>query len=167
MATNSSGVTLTPWNSGIACTFGRSSIVGVMSRVMNSVTCGAVKALSTTAAALCLRTPLIGMRRSRVAGSYDAAVSPGAVTPAAPSTSSRVMMPRGPLPRRAVRSTPRSLASLRTGGLASTSGAAERSAAAWPTCSAETRAGAGGAGAGAAAGPALRARRFAVTDRGP
>ncbi len=39
--------------------------MGVTSTVMNSVTCGAVKALRTIAAAVCLRTPLIGVRCSR------------------------------------------------------------------------------------------------------
>ena len=69
LATNSSGVTFTPANSGSACSRVRSSIVGVMSSVRNSVTCGALKALPTIAAAVILRTPLIGMRCSRVAGS--------------------------------------------------------------------------------------------------
>ena len=36
----------------------------VTSTVRNSVTCGAVKALATIAAAVCLRTPLIGIRCS-------------------------------------------------------------------------------------------------------
>lgn len=49
--------------------FSRNSIIGVTSMVRNSVTCGAVYALCTIAAAVILRTPLIGTRRSRVAGS--------------------------------------------------------------------------------------------------
>jgi hypothetical protein len=39
-------------------------MVGVTSTVMNSVTCGAVNAEATIAAAMCLRTPLTGMRVS-------------------------------------------------------------------------------------------------------
>ena len=129
LATNSSGVTLTPANSGSFATRWRSSIVGVMSRVMNSVTCGAVNALPTIASAVSLRTPLTGTRRSRVAGSYDAAGASGVAGEAAASTSVRVTAPPVPVPRRVVRSTRSSLASLRTGGLASTGRAPERAAA--------------------------------------
>ena len=48
------------------------------------------------------------------------ATSPPGAAPAADSTSCRVTVPSGPLGVSVVRSTPRSLASLRTGGLAST-----------------------------------------------
>ena len=56
---------MTPANSVVAATRSRSRMVSVMSTVSHSVTCGAVNALATIAAAVCLRTPLIGMRRSR------------------------------------------------------------------------------------------------------
>ena len=65
LATNSSGETLTSRNSRRAATRSRSSIIAVTSQVMNSVTCGAVNADATIAAAVCLRTPLIGIRVSR------------------------------------------------------------------------------------------------------
>ena len=64
LATKTSGDTLTSAKSGRAATRWRSSIIGVTSTVMNSVTCGAVNAEATMAAAVCLRTPLIGMRVS-------------------------------------------------------------------------------------------------------
>ena len=72
--TNSSGETRTSRNSRRAATRSRRSIVAVMSTVMNSVTCGAVNAELTIAAAVCLRTPLIGMRVSRVEWSVAARV---------------------------------------------------------------------------------------------
>src|SRR5882724_9359017 len=102
-------------------------MVAVMSTVMNSVTWGAVNAEATIAAAVCLRTPLIGMRSSRPAGvAIDAdRGSPEAVR----WMSSRVMVPFGPVGVIAVRSTPRSLAYLRTGGLASTVTSADRAGA--------------------------------------
>ena len=68
LATNSSGETLTSRKSRRAATRSRSSIVAVTSTVTNSVTCGAVNADATIAAAVCLRTPLIGMRVSRRVG---------------------------------------------------------------------------------------------------
>ena len=107
------------------------------STVRNTVTCGAENALATIAAAVALRTPLIGMRRSPVAGDVGArdvvglgggevsirgafgdaprpSVGSGAT---AASTSSRVMRPSAPVPVMRVRSTPRLCASLRTGGV--------------------------------------------------
>ncbi len=105
-----------------------SSIVAVTSIVRNSVTCGAVNALRTIAAAVCLRTPLIGMRVSAgrsapacavaVRSVASSPVSAGASVPdAAASTSARVMSPRSPVPVTSARSIPRSRASLRTGGV--------------------------------------------------
>ena len=92
------------------------------------MTCGAVNALDTMAAAMCLRTPRTGMRSSPPGTVGEVAVRDpfpdwaeracvSAV--AARCTSSRVIEPSGPLPASAARLMPRSLASLRTGGLAS------------------------------------------------
>ena len=50
-ATNSSGLTFTPASSGRRASLWRSFIIRVTSTVRNSVTCGAVKALATIAAA--------------------------------------------------------------------------------------------------------------------
>src|SRR4029077_3081734 len=94
-----------------------------------------VNALATIAAAVCLRTPRTGIRSSvpcwlAVATAFRS--SPGAAagypertvaSPAACCRSSRVTDPSGPLPVSADRSTPRSLASRRTGGFASARGA--------------------------------------------
>src|SRR4051812_28883650 len=134
------------------------------------VTCGALNAELTIAAAICLRTPLMGMRCSRVAGSKStsrAAMTGGAdapVPPAAASTSARVMVPLGPLPSTACRSTPRSRASLRTGGLASTCtcAAPATSAACAPTPAADTR-----AGGGSSAAVPFRGRRVSLPLLGP
>src|SRR4051794_34421830 len=134
------------------------------------VTCGAVNAELTIAAAICLRTPLIGMRCSRVAGSKSKSTvrvtdTDGAATsPAAASTSARVIVPFGPLPLSARRSTPRSRASFRTGGLASTCtcAAPATSAACAPTPAADTRAGGGVAGA-----VVFRGRRVSFPLFGP
>ena len=63
-ATTVSGVTRCPANARSSRMPRSSSIVAVTSIVRNSVTCGAVNALRTIAAAVCLRTPLIGMRVS-------------------------------------------------------------------------------------------------------
>jgi hypothetical protein len=84
------------------------------------VTCGAVKALATIAAAVCLRTPLTGMRCSPAvaAGAGRSSVTDAGAA-AACCTSARVITPPSPLPVSTVRSTPRSFANLRTGGLAS------------------------------------------------
>ena len=143
----SNGVTLTSRNSRSLLSRSTNSIVLVTSTVIHSVTCGAVKAEPTIAAAVTLRTPLIGVRVSprsanaRAAPAPLAAPAPApapggaggipesyAVAPAPPaappdparkaSTSSRVIVspPAGTI----ARSTPRSLAYLRTGGLAST-----------------------------------------------
>ncbi len=133
------------------------------------MTCGAVNALLTMAAAVALRTPRIGSRRTPTgtgpAGGAPAAsmsASPTSASPmsAAPgsaaaaraaaagatsasgaaagsaagsvvvlacaSTSSLVITPPGPVAVTSRRSTRRSLASLRTGGLASGTGPAPR-----------------------------------------
>ena len=66
-ATISSGETRTPANSGSSRSRATASIVAPTSTCRNSVTCGAVNALAATAAAVCLRTPRIGMRSSRPA----------------------------------------------------------------------------------------------------
>ena len=89
----------------------------VTSTVRNSVTCGAVNALRTIAAAVCLRTPVIGMRvsrggccrrptsaaaRRRAGTRRPTPCGPGhartSTSDAAASTSSRVMSPRSPVP---------------------------------------------------------------------
>ena len=103
--------------------------MAVTSTVIHSVTCGLVKADWLIAVAIILRTPLIGSRVSRSRGaSCEARTSAvrrrmtqrRAPTPAAAAwTSSRVIEPDGPEPVSVDRSTPRSLASLRTGGFAS------------------------------------------------
>ncbi len=61
-ATNSSGDTLTPANSGRSRARRTAAIVSVTSTWRNSVTWGAVNALATIAAAVCLRTPRTGIR---------------------------------------------------------------------------------------------------------
>ena len=65
LATKSSGDTRTSANSGSDLSRSAAAIVSVMSICRNSVTCGAVKALAVTAAAVYLRTPRIGIRSSR------------------------------------------------------------------------------------------------------
>ena len=60
-AENSSGDTRTLSNSGRSRTRRVAAIVSVTSTWRNSVTCGAVNALATMAAAMCLRTPRIGI----------------------------------------------------------------------------------------------------------
>ena len=89
------GVSLTSANSGRRRSRSRSCIIGVTSTVRNSVTCGAVNALATIAAAVAFRTPLIGIRRSRVAGSYRRPPDVGAnrLPAAALSTSARLITP--------------------------------------------------------------------------
>src|SRR5579864_6484202 len=178
-------------NSGIERNRAVAAIVSVMSICRNSVTCGAVKALRATAAAVCLRTPRIGMRSSRAtavtganpAGTVPVSAGPVSAGPAvtgplaAACTSSRVIEPPGPVPDSRARSTPRSLASLRTGGLASTAvpwpapgaaaplskppaasapapdGAAGASVADWPDAAGGADAAEGADGADAANGP--------------
>jgi hypothetical protein len=114
-AAKASGVSFTPAKEGWLFSFSRSSIIGVTSTVRNSVTCGAVNALWTTACAVALRTLLIGTRRSR---GPPVTTGAGVAGPAARSTSSRVITPSAD-PASAARSTPSSFASLRTGGFAS------------------------------------------------
>ncbi len=117
-----------------------SSSVRLTSTVRNTVTCGAENALATIAAAVALRTPLIGVRRSpgaddaagrcvgaatdfdvdgaaRRDGCAGAPRPPAGAVETAPSTSSRVIRPSAPVPVMRVRSTPRLWASLRTGGV--------------------------------------------------
>src|SRR3954447_2541785 len=156
----------------------------VTSTVTNSVTCGAVNADAVMFCAVSLRTPFTGTRCSRDA-SQTAAAGPAATgagdtgTATAVSTSARVIEPWGPEPVSADRSTPRSRASFRTGGLARTGPC--------PLADAVTPAGAAGATGGAGAttdGPATaaaggglaagvpesvrrRGRRLAVVVRGP
>jgi hypothetical protein len=67
LATNSSGDTRRPAYSGSSRTRRTAAIVSVTSTCRNSVTCGAVNALDTMAAAMCLRTPRTGMRSSGAA----------------------------------------------------------------------------------------------------
>ena len=68
LATTSSGETLTSRKSRCALSFSTSFMVRVTSTVTHSVTCGAVKAESTMACAIILRTPLIGSRGLPLAG---------------------------------------------------------------------------------------------------
>ena len=63
-ATKSSGDTRSSANSGSSRTRRTAVIVSVTSTCRNSVTCGAVNALDTMAAAMCLRIPRTGMRSS-------------------------------------------------------------------------------------------------------
>jgi hypothetical protein len=76
-ATSSNGLTFTARKSRRAAIRSRSSTEAVTSTVRNSVTCGAVNAELTIAAAVCLRTPLIAMRVSLFAE------GPGPAAPAA------------------------------------------------------------------------------------
>ena len=127
-ARTSSGLTRMSRNSGRFFSRATSCIAAVTSTVIHSVTCGLVNADWLIAVAIILRTPLIGSRVSRSRGA-SCEVAPAvrermtqrrrAEPPAAAWTSSRVIEPDGPEPVRTVRSTPRSLASLRTGGFAS------------------------------------------------
>src|SRR5699024_6599083 len=126
-AANTIGVSFTPAKDGCCLSRSRMSIIAVTSTLRNSVTCGAVNALSTIAWAVALRTPLIGTRVSRepssgaVAGAGRSGVSGVAVaaTPlAACCTSSLVITPPAAEPVTLYRFTPRSLASFRTGGFA-------------------------------------------------
>ena len=131
-ATKSSGDTRTSANSGSSRTRRTAAIVSVTSTCRNSVTCGAVNALDTMAAAMCLRTPRIAMRSSMpgLGTAAEAAIRTPFSETAYPERTgcqqsrhaarqSRVIEPSGPLPASSARLMPRSLASLRTGGLAS------------------------------------------------
>src|SRR5690606_24427932 len=165
-------------------------MVLVTSTVWNTVTCGAVNALVTIASAVRLRTDFTGTRVWRPSGvtapdasqgwSSSAYVASGCACARSwwACTSSRVTMPPGPVPATLARSTPRSLASLRTGGFARTgrctwaAGALVRVAARGAGAGAGGARGGGraaGAGAGGAvaagaagAGSAARRRRRAV-----
>ena len=138
------------------------------------MTCGAVNALDTMAAAMCLRTPRIGMRSSppgtvgeRWPSGIRSRIRPNGLAvsaAAARCTSSRVMEPSGPLPASAARLMPRSLASLRTGGLASvratgTPGSAARGSVASSGGSTGTSAAVGTSAVSGRPAAALRARR--------
>src|SRR5699024_5216750 len=160
LATRSSGETFTSAKSGRSRRRATACMVLVTSTCKNSVTCGAVNALLTMAAAVCLRTPLIGVRCSRAERSTVSTVCVTACSGtvgawgacAADRTSSRVTIPPWPVGVRAARSTPRSLASLRTGGLASGREPAG------VTCSGCGGGGAGGAGGETGAGGVGRRR---------
>ncbi len=170
-ATKSSGDTRSSANSGSSRTRRTAAIVSVTSTCRNSVTWGAVNALDTMAAAMCLRTPRTGMRSSppglRAAVSWPVR-APFSKTifserarvslAAARCTSSLVIEPSGPLPASSARLMPRSLASLRTGGLASA-----RAAGAWTSAGTSgpvgTSAVSGRAAAAATADAVLRGRR--------
>ena len=161
-ATKSIGDTRTPAYSASSRTRRTAAIVSVTSTCRNSVTCGAVNALDTMAAAMCLRTPRIEMRSSvpRRAGRPVPAPLPDTEWPerpmvspaAARCTSSRVIDPSGPVPASLARLMPRSLASLRTGGLA-------RARMAGVAAAGVPAAGISAAGA-AMTGTVLRARRL-------
>ena len=150
-----------------------------MSRVMNSVTCGAVNALPTIAAAVELADALDRdaplARPSCGSAPRRQAAGAAARGAAAASTSARVIVPCGPVPVSAVRSTPRSLASLRTGGLASTVTAPAAGAARRPTAAADDpgggrgrrrRAPSAGGAAAARRRPARPGRRMAARRAG-
>src|SRR6478609_7028381 len=101
-ASTSNGETFTSRNSRWDLSRSTNSIVRVTSTVTHSVTWGAEKAESTIAWPIILRTPLIGSRRSRSAASYEvvaiAADSYDVLAdPEAACTSSRVIVPLGPL----------------------------------------------------------------------
>ena len=104
LATISSGEILTSAKSRRALIVLTSSIVAVTSASTHTVTCGAVNADCTIAAAVALRTPLIGMRRSSATTAGGAPSRPrvvgAAARCAAPSTSSRVITPPVPVPVR-------------------------------------------------------------------
>src|SRR6188472_582077 len=108
-ARTSSGLTRVSRNSGRFFSRATSCIAAVTSTVIHSVTCGLVNADWLIAAAIILRTPLIGSRVSRSRGaSYEGApagaeTDDAAAVPeplAAAWTSSRVIEPDGPEPVR-------------------------------------------------------------------
>ena len=133
LAASVMGVSLTSRNSREALSSASSSMVSVTSTCRNSVTCGAVNADCTMAAAVALRTPLTGtasvrgrpprVRTPPVAA--DSAPDWGGVAAAAgcppparnASTSARVMTPPAPVPVTCSRSTPARRAYRRTGGV--------------------------------------------------
>ena len=162
-------------------------MVRVTSSVTHSVTCGAVNADDTIAWAVILRTPLTGIRVSSAPGARAGTTAAGAAAAplATASTSARVTTPPGPLGSIVLMSTPRSLASLRTGGLASARIGCGEPLAAGTTGAASSASSAGTSGACTAPAenaaftscrtaaddtppPApLRGRRFASVVRGP
>ena len=138
LAMTSSGDSRRSANSRRALSRSSRSIVAETSQVTHSLTCGAVNADATIAWAVALRTPLIGMRVSCPEPCRQAQGASSRLRPhigfgaRCAVTSSRVITPPGPLPVSSRRSTPRSLASLRTGGLASTAGPIPEDTVAWP-----------------------------------
>ena len=115
----SSGEIRTPAKSGDFFSRRTNSIVRVASTSTNTLTCGAVKALVTIAVAIALRTPFTGMRSSRSSGHSGVSMLWNTLACwLARITSSRVISPERPVGTTPARSTPRSLASLRMGGLA-------------------------------------------------
>src|SRR6266568_1741603 len=124
LATTASGVTFASAAAGSALRRSRSAIRLVASTVRNSVTCGIENLEATIAAAICLRVPVTGMVRStrsrdtRATATAAGASSGSGSVSSARSTSSRVMRPSLPVPSSSSRSMPRSLAYLRTGGVA-------------------------------------------------
>ena len=130
LAIINSGVTFTPAKSVDAFRRFTYSMVRVASTSTKMLTCGAVNADETMALAMAFRTPLTGMRSSRSLGTAGVVrFLKTEAWVAEPTTSSRVTSPARPVPVTLVRSTPRSLANLRIGGLAITFS----SAAIWAT----------------------------------
>ncbi len=175
MATSSSGETLTSANSRRPLSSATASIMPVTSQVRNTVTCGAVNAEATMFCAVSLRTPLIGMRSSPPDGAAArrGRASGAAWAREAASTSARETVPCGPVGVTRLKSTPRSLASLRTGGLARVGAAGAAG-----VTGASTGAGIGGGvtGSGGAGGRSaavaspfsrLRLRRFGADSLAP
>ena len=117
----SNGETLMPAKSGLAFRRLTNSMVRVASTSTKTLTCGAVKALLTMPAAMAFRTPLTGMRSSRSFGHAGVWMLRNTLACCAcRMTSSRVISPASPVAVTAARSTSRSFASLRMGGLAIT-----------------------------------------------
>ena len=77
LATISSGETLISRNSRRCRSRSTSSMVAVTSHVVDTLTCGAVKADWTIASAIALRTPLIGTRVSPGLGSAGPTATAG------------------------------------------------------------------------------------------
>ena len=156
-ASTSSGLIRTSLSSRRALSRSTSCMVADTSTVIHSVTCGLVKADWLIATAIILRTPLIGSRVSRspaATGLRDGCCATSSTGEDAPAdrTSSREMDPDGPEPVSVDRSTPRSLASLRTGGFA-------RARTSLGSACAE-------AGTSASAGAAAGARRWSTAGTG-
>src|SRR5450830_545017 len=118
-ATMSSGDTLTPAKSAEFLSRFTNSIVRVASTSTKRPTWGALNALDTMALAIALRTPFTGMRSSRSLDHAGVSMLRNRLAcEACRITSSRVISPASPVGLTSPRSTPRSFASLRMGGLA-------------------------------------------------